>query len=112
MQQVGGCSDAVGADSCKVALNDVLLRAVIKFDAIAVEANHITRPGDGAADRIVVAAADLDAEEIVAFRCAWGGRNFGAIADAAYAVGAHTDEVALDGVARRRSGQRTNDMDT
>src|SRR5262245_35970220 len=111
MQQVGGGGYTVGADTDVVALNGVLLSAVIKLDTVAVEANYVPRPGDGAADGVKVAAGDLDAEEVVALGRARGGGNFGAIADAALAIGPHADEVALDGVAGRGRGQRANDMD-
>src|SRR5205085_4454836 len=73
VQQVARRGDAVGADAGEVALDDVLLPAVVHLDAGAGEADHVARPGRGAADGVEVTAADLDAEQVVALRRARGG---------------------------------------
>src|SRR5207248_5085255 len=52
VQQVARRGDAVRADAGEVALNDVLLSAVIHLDAGAVEADHVAGPGRGAADGV------------------------------------------------------------
>src|SRR5262249_46381480 len=100
-----------GADAGEVALDDVLLAAVVYLDAGAVEADDVAGPGHGPADGVGVAARDLDAEEVVALRRARGRGRLGAVADAALAVGGDADEVVLDQVARRRRGQRADDVD-
>src|SRR5262249_12385606 len=63
-----------------------------------VEADHVTRPGGGAADRVGVAAGDLDAEDEVA-RGGAGGAADRLGAHRARASGVDADEVALDQVA-------------
>src|SRR4051794_35969890 len=111
MQEVAGRRDAVGADAGEVALDDVLLAAVVDFDAGAVEPDDVARPGEVAADDVVVAAGDLDAEEVVALCGAESGGGLGAVADGADAVGGDADEVALDGIAARRVGEAADDVD-
>src|SRR5262249_27808164 len=83
VQQVAARGDAVGAAAGEVALDDVLLAAVVYLDAGAVEADDVAGPGHGPADGVGVAARDLDAEEVVALRRARGRGRLGAVADAA-----------------------------
>src|SRR5207253_2960044 len=92
------------------ALDDVLLSAIIHLDAGAVQANDVARSRCGAADGVEVATADLNAEQVVALRRARSGGRFGAIPDAALAIGGDADEVVLDEVPRRGRGERPDDV--
>src|SRR5262249_27615696 len=111
VQQVGGRGGAIGADAGEVALDDVALAAVVDLDAGAIEADHVADPGDRAADGVVVAAGDLDAEQVVALGRARRWSRLGAVAHAAHAVGGDTDEVTLNEIVRGRRGQRADDVD-
>src|SRR5205814_2828331 len=70
----------------------------------------VTGPGHRAADGVVVAAGNLDAEEVVALGSARGRGRLGPVAHAALAVGGDADEVVLDKVPRRRRGERPDDV--
>src|SRR5262249_38524093 len=110
VQQVAHRGGAIGADAGEVALDDVALAAVVDLDAGAVEADDVAGPGHRAADGVVVAAGDLDAEQVVALGLAGGGGWLGAVAHAALAVGGDTDEVVLNDVPRGWRGQRADDV--
>src|SRR5262249_50903856 len=110
VQQVADRGGAVGTDAGEVALDDVALAAVIHFDASAVEAHAVTGAAGGAADGVVVAAGNLDAEEAVALGRT-GSRWAGPVADRAGAGGIDAGEVAFDEVVGSRGGQGADDMD-
>src|SRR6185437_14320507 len=65
MQKVADRCDAIGADAGEVALDDVLLSAVIDFNACTVQPDDVARPGGGAADGVEIAAGNFDAEQVI-----------------------------------------------
>src|SRR5262249_9545070 len=71
----------------------------------------VARVGRGAPHGVVVAAGNLDAEQVVALGRTGRGGRFGAVSDAARAVRRDTDEVVLDGVPRRRAGGGADGVD-
>src|SRR5262249_38853562 len=110
VQVVADRGDAVGADAGEVALDDVVLAAVIDLDAGGVEADDVGGRGGGAADRVGVAAGDLDAEDEVAGGSA-GGAADGLDAHRASAGRVDADEVALDQVAGGGRHGAADDVD-
>ena len=110
VQVVADGGDAVGADAGEVALDDVALATVIDLDAGAVEADDVAGAGHRTADRVVVAARDLDAEKEVT-----GGRagdwTTGLDPHRARAGRVGADVVVFDQVGRRRGDQGAVHLD-